>query len=141
MIRLKDWLNKIRSIEQMKQFFQSKNISWLNYLQLERWTNEWVKKYNKGREFTKYEQFLLSFEDIQMMDSVKGTVSKIYGFLLNLEKEESDKEGVKLVCKQDLEKRINEEEWRKMWNMRVLRFMSVRIRGNCLLYTSPSPRD
>ena len=65
-----------------------------------------VELYNKGREYTKYEQFLLSYEDIQMTDSVKGKVSKIYGFLLNLE-EESDKEGMKLVWEQDLGKRIN----------------------------------
>ena len=55
-----------------------------------------------------YEEFLLSYEDIQMTDSVKGTVSKIYRFLLNLE--ESDKEEVKLVWEQDPGKRINEEE-------------------------------
>ena len=71
----------MRSKAQMKQILQNKNISWLNYMQLERWTNEWIKKYNKGREYTKYEQFLLSYEDIQMTDSVKGTVSKIYRFL------------------------------------------------------------
>ena len=38
--------------DQMKQILQNKNISWLNYMQLERWTNEWVKKYNKGRSNT-----------------------------------------------------------------------------------------
>ena len=76
-IRLKDWLYKM--IDQMKQIFQNKSISWLNYVQLERWTKQWVNKYN--REYTKYEQFLLSYEDIQMIDSVKGTVSKIYLFL------------------------------------------------------------
>ena len=48
---------------QSKQIFQNKNISWLNYTQLERWTNECVKKYNKGREYTKYKQILLSYED------------------------------------------------------------------------------
>ena len=96
-------------------------------MQLERWTNERVKKYNKGREYTKYEQFLLAYEDIQMTDSVKGTASKIYGFLLDSEEDECEKEGLKLVWEQDFGKRINEEECR-MWKMKVLRFMSVRIR-------------
>ena len=32
------------------------------------------------------------------------------------------------MWEQDIGKRINEEEWRKIWKMRVLRFMSVRIR-------------
>ena len=41
-------------------------------------------------------------------------MSKIYGFLLDLEEEESEKEGVKLVWEQDFGKRINEEEWRMM---------------------------
>ena len=76
------------------EILQNKNISWLNYIQLERWTNEWVKKYNKGSKCTKYEQFLLSYEDIQMTDSVKSTVSKMYG-LLDLEEEKSEKEGLK----------------------------------------------
>ena len=111
----------------MEQTFQNRSISWSIYIQLERWTKEWVNKYNKGREYTKYEQFLLSYENIQMIDSVKGTVSKIY-LLLNLEEEESEKEGLKIVWEQDIGKRINEEEWRKIWKMRVLRFMSVRIR-------------
>ena len=65
---MKDWLYKMRSIEQMKQIFQNKTILWLNYVQLERWSKEWVNKYNKGREHTKYEQFLFSYEDIQMTD-------------------------------------------------------------------------
>ena len=47
-IRLKDWLYKMRSKDQMKQILQNKNISWLNYMQLERWINGWIKKYNKG---------------------------------------------------------------------------------------------
>uniref|UniRef100_A0ABM5GPS2 Uncharacterized protein isoform X2 n=1 Tax=Pogona vitticeps TaxID=103695 RepID=A0ABM5GPS2_9SAUR len=41
------------------------------------------------------------------------------------EEEESEKEGLKIVWEQDIGKRINEEEWRKIWKMRVLRFMSV----------------
>ena len=45
----------MRLKDQMKQFLQNKNISWLNYMQLETWANEWVKKYNKGRENMKYE--------------------------------------------------------------------------------------
>ena len=89
-------------------------------MQLERWTNEWVKKYNKGRGYTKYEQFLLSYEDIQMTNSVKGVVSKIYKFLLGLEEEETENEGLKLVWEQDLGKRINGEERMKMLKMRVL---------------------
>ena len=39
-IRLKDLLDKMRSKDQMKQILHNKNISWLNYMQLERWTNE-----------------------------------------------------------------------------------------------------
>ena len=75
-------------------------------MQLERRTSEWVKKYNKGREYTKYcmNKFLLSYGDIQMTDSVKGAVSKIYRFLLDLE-EETEKEGLKLVWEEDLGKK------------------------------------
>ena len=58
----------MRLKDQIKQIFQNKTISELNYMQLERWTNEWVKKYNKGKKCTKYEQFLLSYEYIQMND-------------------------------------------------------------------------
>ena len=82
----------MRSKDQMKQILQNKNISWLNYMQLERWTNKWVKKYNKGGEYTEYEQLLLSYEDIQITDSVKGAVNKIYRFLLDLEEEETENE-------------------------------------------------
>ena len=114
----------MRLKDQMKQILQNKNISWLNYMQLERWTNEWVKNYNKGREYTKYEQFLLSYEDIQMTDSVKGTVSKIYGFLLNVEEEEYGKEGLKSVWEQDLGKRINGEKWMNVENEGVTIYVS-----------------
>lgn len=118
-IRLRGWMSKMRSIHQMKQILQNKNISWLNYIQLERWTNEWVKKYNKGRECTKCEQFLLLYEDIQMTDSVKGVVSKIYPLLLDLEEGGSEKEGLKIGWEPDIGKRINEEERRRIWKMRV----------------------
>ena len=39
-----------------------------------------------------------------MTDSVKGAVSKIYRFLLDLEEEEAEKEGLKLVWEQDRKK-------------------------------------
>ena len=41
----------MRLKDQMKQILHNKNISWFNYMQLERWTNEWVDRYNKGREY------------------------------------------------------------------------------------------
>ena len=62
----------------------------MNYLQLER----------NIRECTKYEQFLLSYVDIQVTDSVKGTVSKIYGLHLDLEEVKSEKEVLKIVWEQ-----------------------------------------
>ena len=94
----------MRLKKQLKQIPQSKDLTWLNFEQLEKWTKEWIKNNNKCKEYTKYEQFLLTNEDIQKDDSVKGVVSKTYNIILDLEENETEGEGLKQVWKQDFKK-------------------------------------
>ena len=128
-IRLKDWIDKMRGKEQMNEVLQVRDISWFNFIQLKKWTDTWLKKNNKCREYTKYEQHLLLYEDTQSEMIVKGIVSKLYKIISDLDDNRGGL-GSKLMWEQDIKKEIREEDWAKMWRMRILRSLSVRIKGN-----------
>ena len=88
---------------------------------------EQVKKINKCRECTKYEQFLSSHEDMQK-DALRKVVSRICNLILEQEEKETEIEGLKSIWEQDLKTEIKTEDWTKIWKMRVLRLMLVRIK-------------
>ena len=44
--RLKDWMSKMRLKDQIMLKPQTNKLSWYNYIQLDSWTNEWLKMVN-----------------------------------------------------------------------------------------------
>lgn len=52
----KDWLEKMTSRGQTKVVLKGKRINWLNLIQLDLWTREWVKRSGKYRELVKFEE-------------------------------------------------------------------------------------
>ena len=62
----------------------------------------------------------------------KGVVSRIYNLILDQEENEIEIEGLKSIWEHDLKTEIRTEDWIKIWKMRVLRLMSVRIKEKFL---------
>ena len=72
--RLKDWTEKIRNKEDIKKVLGGERISWLNIIQLERWTSEWNTK-GKGRKMTKFEEIIEKILKSEEKTERKGTIS------------------------------------------------------------------
>ena len=64
------WLVKLQTMVNL----QTNKLSWYNYIQLDSWTNEWLKTNGKCRECSKYEQFLSSHEDMKKDALRKGVL-------------------------------------------------------------------
>ena len=126
--RLKEWMIKMRLKDQIIVELQTNKLSWYNYIQLDSWTNEWLKTNGKCRECTKYEQFLSSHEEMQKDALRKGEVSRIYNLILEQEEKQTEIEGLKSIWEHDLNTEIKTEHWTKIWKVRVLRLMLVRIK-------------
>ena len=61
-LRLKDWLSKVFSREDIKEIFEQSKIFWYNVLQLESWTKNWVKQHGKCRQLTKFEGLIIQLK-------------------------------------------------------------------------------
>ena len=113
-------MEKMRDEGNIKEILGGDGISWLNMIQIERWTREWNSKEGKSRKMTKFEEIIEKRLKLEEKTERKGTVNQIYKLLIEAEQ---DTQGLKTQWQYDLDKEVKGEEWDKMWDQRIMKNM------------------